>query len=88
MSDGGVLAWALVAGGLLTSLLTLYAIARVWNLAFWRDPYPDMPGPDDTARAARTDGAEQPHDDRPGHRLVLRWDTFSWANVISGLASA
>ncbi|MET0419058.1 MAG: Na+/H+ antiporter subunit D [Actinoplanes sp.] len=37
-ADGGILAWALVGGGVLTSLLTLYAIARVWNLAFWRKP--------------------------------------------------
>ncbi|QYC41572.1 Na(+)/H(+) antiporter subunit D [Nonomuraea coxensis DSM 45129] len=35
---GHPMAWALVAGGLLTSLLTLYAVARVWNLAFWRSP--------------------------------------------------
>ncbi|WP_033346362.1 Na+/H+ antiporter subunit D [Catenuloplanes japonicus] len=41
---GGWLAWALVAGGAVTSLLTLYAIARVWNLAFWRTPNPAMPG--------------------------------------------
>ncbi|MDG4824644.1 Na+/H+ antiporter subunit D [Asanoa sp. WMMD1127] len=35
---GGGLRWALVAAALATSLLTLYAIARVWNLAFWRRP--------------------------------------------------
>ncbi len=34
--DGSVLAWILVAGGTLTSLLTLYAVARVWSKAFWR----------------------------------------------------
>ena len=61
VDDGGPLAWTLVAGGLLTSLLTLYAIARVWNLAFWRAPHPDMPDAGDTVRAARTEGAEQPH---------------------------
>jgi multicomponent Na+:H+ antiporter subunit D len=27
-----------VGGGVLTSLLTLYAIAKAWNLAFWRTP--------------------------------------------------
>jgi multicomponent Na+:H+ antiporter subunit D len=27
-----------VAGGVLTSLLTLYAIGRVWNIAFWSRP--------------------------------------------------
>ena len=31
-----VLAWVLVGGGVLTSLLTLYVIARVWTKAFWR----------------------------------------------------
>ncbi|WP_433789552.1 Na+/H+ antiporter subunit D [Actinoplanes sp. CA-252034] len=36
--DGAVLSWMLVAGSALTSLLTLYALARVWNLAFWRSP--------------------------------------------------
>jgi multicomponent Na+:H+ antiporter subunit D len=42
-ADGSVLAWTLVGGGVLTSLLTLYAIARVWNLAFWRSPHDAMP---------------------------------------------
>ncbi|RCV54769.1 Na+/H+ antiporter subunit D [Marinitenerispora sediminis] len=35
---GTPLAYTLVAGSVLTSLLTLYAIARVWNHAFWRAP--------------------------------------------------
>ena len=35
-ADGGVLAWTLVAGGVVTSLLTLYAVAKVWGKAFWR----------------------------------------------------
>lgn len=35
--DGSVLAWILVGGGVVTSLLTLYAVAKVWNKAFWRD---------------------------------------------------
>ncbi|MEV4478646.1 Na+/H+ antiporter subunit D [Micromonospora coxensis] len=35
---GGPLSWALVAAGTLTSLLTLYAASRVWNIAFWRAP--------------------------------------------------
>lgn len=33
---GGVLAWILVGAGTLTSLLTLYAVTRVWSKAFWR----------------------------------------------------
>jgi len=31
-----VLAWVLIGAGALVSLLTLYALMRVWNLAFWR----------------------------------------------------
>jgi multicomponent Na+:H+ antiporter subunit D len=34
--NGTVLAWMLVAGGVLTSLLTLYVVARVWTKVFWR----------------------------------------------------
>lgn len=34
--DGSVLAWVLVAGAVITSLLTLYAVVRVWTKAFWR----------------------------------------------------
>jgi multicomponent Na+:H+ antiporter subunit D len=37
-----VLAWILVGAGTLTSLLTLYAVARVWAKAFWR-PRKDAP---------------------------------------------
>jgi multicomponent Na+:H+ antiporter subunit D len=36
VEDASVLAWVLVGGGTLTSLLTLYAVARVWSKAFWR----------------------------------------------------
>ncbi|RJO77210.1 Na+/H+ antiporter subunit D [Nocardia panacis] len=41
-ADGSVLAWVLVGGSALTSLLTLYAVARVWSKAFWR-PRADAP---------------------------------------------
>ena len=34
--DGSVLAWLLVGGSVLTSLLTLYVVTRVWTKAFWR----------------------------------------------------
>jgi multicomponent Na+:H+ antiporter subunit D len=51
---GTPLAYALVIGGVLTSLLTLLAVARVWNRAFWRkaedaehpDPVLLAPAPD------------------------------------------
>jgi multicomponent Na+:H+ antiporter subunit D len=35
-AQGTVLAWVLIGAGALVSLLTLYALMRVWNLAFWR----------------------------------------------------
>src|SRR4029077_14491315 len=34
--NGSVLARMLVGGGVLTSLLTLYVVVRVWTKAFWR----------------------------------------------------
>ncbi|GAA4697039.1 Na+/H+ antiporter subunit D [Nocardioides nanhaiensis] len=36
--QGTWLAWVLVAGGVVTSLLTLYAVAKTWAVAFWRTP--------------------------------------------------
>ncbi len=35
---GTPLAYLLIAGSLATSLLTLYAVSRVWSRAFWRTP--------------------------------------------------
>lgn len=35
---GTPLAYVLIAGSAITSLLTLYAMSRVWARAFWRDP--------------------------------------------------
>ncbi|ACQ82058.1 NADH dehydrogenase (quinone) [Beutenbergia cavernae DSM 12333] len=40
---GTPLAYALVAGGLLTSLLTLYAIIKAWNKAFWQEAPEGLP---------------------------------------------
>ncbi|AKE41994.1 Na(+)/H(+) antiporter subunit D [Corynebacterium kutscheri] len=34
---GGVLSWLLIAGAIITSLLTLYTMVLVWAKAFWRD---------------------------------------------------
>lgn len=38
LRTGTPLAYALVVGSVATSLLTLYALAKAWNLAFWRTP--------------------------------------------------
>ena len=66
---GGFLAYLLVGASVLTSLLTLYAMAKVWNRAFWRPraeqaalvaaaarDRPDTDGPLESAEAA-PDGA-------------------------------
>ncbi|MGD8199354.1 Na+/H+ antiporter subunit D [Ornithinimicrobium sp. W1679] len=37
VDDGRWLAWALVVASVVTSLLTLYAVARVWGRAFWSE---------------------------------------------------
>lgn len=34
--DGSAVAWTLVVGSVVTSLLTLYAVAKTWSHAFWR----------------------------------------------------
>ena len=38
VAAGTPLAWVLVAGSVLTSLLTLYALVKAWNKAFWQEP--------------------------------------------------
>ncbi|MGY1709387.1 Na+/H+ antiporter subunit D [Geodermatophilus sp. SYSU D00758] len=50
VAAGGVLPGLLVAGGVVTSLLTLLAVARVWTRSFWRPVSQDIGA--DTARAA------------------------------------
>ena len=60
---GTPLAYALVIGGVLTSLLTLLAIARVWNRAFWRKPEDaEHPDPVLLAAARRTPAATRAPD--------------------------
>jgi multicomponent Na+:H+ antiporter subunit D len=56
VADGSPLALTLVAGGVVTSLLTLLAIARVWTRAFWRPPTQEPAA--DTAAAAASDAGE------------------------------
>ncbi|HJX45138.1 MAG TPA: Na+/H+ antiporter subunit D, partial [Geodermatophilus sp.] len=53
VADGSALAFTLVGGGVVTSLLTLLAVTRVWTRAFWRPP--SQSPADDTAAAAAMD---------------------------------
>ncbi|MGY1834715.1 Na+/H+ antiporter subunit D [Blastococcus sp. SYSU DS0510] len=57
VADGGWLPLVLVAGGAVTSLLTLLAVSRVWTRAFWRPPA-DAPAGDTDAAAAADAGPE------------------------------
>jgi multicomponent Na+:H+ antiporter subunit D len=41
--EGTPMSWALIAGGLVTSLLTLYAIIKAWNMAFWQEAPEPLP---------------------------------------------
>jgi multicomponent Na+:H+ antiporter subunit D len=53
VAEGSAEALTLVAGGVVTSLLTLLAVARVWTRAFWRSP--NQSPAEDTAGAAAAD---------------------------------
>ena len=56
---GTPLAYGLVAGGVVTSLLTLYAIAKVWNRAFWQEPLVDPEdNPDDAGNTGLATATE------------------------------
>ena len=48
LDDGGVLPIAAVVAATLTSLLTLYAVGRVWVEVFWGDPVEVVPDVDPT----------------------------------------
>lgn len=42
VGHGGVLVYVLIAAAAATSLLTLYALVKAWNLAFWRAAPPEL----------------------------------------------
>lgn len=44
VQDGGWLAVVVVAGSVVTSLLTLYAVARVWARVFWGEAQEGLAG--------------------------------------------
>ncbi|MEH0108633.1 Na+/H+ antiporter subunit D [Tersicoccus sp. MR15.9] len=55
VQDGSPLALTLVVASVAVSLLTLLALARVWNRVFWRSPK-DAEYPDPVLLATRADG--------------------------------
>ncbi len=65
VADGGGWAWALVAGSAATSLLTLYVMAKVWNLAFWRDAPPGAEEEGVVLESAEDDETGDDEEERP-----------------------
>ncbi|MGC3994238.1 MAG: Na+/H+ antiporter subunit D [Propionicimonas sp.] len=63
VADGGPLAWALVISGVVTSLLTLYAMAKIWNRAFWGVAPPSV--------LAQVESFDSPELGRPLPRLMV-----------------
>ena len=50
------MAWVTIGAGVVTSLLTLYALMRVWDAAFWRPkPAAEAAAPH-ASRTLRSDG--------------------------------
>ena len=56
VADGSPLAYTLVVGGVVASLLTLLAMARVWNRVFWRSTV-DAEDPDPVLLATAPDSS-------------------------------
>ena len=54
---GTPLMYILMVGGIITSLLTLYALMRAWNLSFWREDDDQSEEPDVAVRISYLDGA-------------------------------
>ncbi|GLF96840.1 Na+/H+ antiporter subunit D [Streptomyces yaizuensis] len=73
VATSGGWAYTLVAAAVLTSLITLYVMAKVWNLAFWRAAPPEGPARGTVLEERDThddcgddSGDVSPQDERPG----------------------
>lgn len=86
--DGSVLAWVLIAGSIVTSLLTLYVMARVWTKAFWRSradaPEGDLADPGPSALVDETEDIA--FDDRADvGKMPIGMVAPTMAMVVAGL---
>ncbi|MGI6798610.1 proton-conducting transporter transmembrane domain-containing protein, partial [Gordonia sihwensis] len=87
--DGSVLAWVLVAGSVVTSLLTLYVMARIWTKAFWRAraDAPDGAMASSTASALIEEGTDVLLEEREDvGRMPVAMVLPTMAMVAAGLA--
>ena len=83
VQDGSVLAWFLVGGAVLTSLLTLYVMAKVWVLAFWR-PVEQLPAEHPEDAEANTDPDDHRYPAFVGAGLPRGGGTATASPVYSG----
>lgn len=66
VNEGGWLAYAVVGGAIVTSLLTLWAIAKTWNRAFWRPrDVNEAVGENPIGYSAAPEGLEGPSSTEP-----------------------
>jgi multicomponent Na+:H+ antiporter subunit D len=77
VADGSVWAWALVIGSTVTSLLTLYVMAKVWNLAFWRSAPPGQAAYG-TVLEESTDDSDDGDADAGPDRMLGTGDESVW----------
>ncbi len=77
VDTGTPLGWAVVVAAVLTSLLTLYAIAKVWNRAFWGTPM--------TSRDKRTAEEEEEEDVHHGRPMPAVMVAAALALIVFGL---
>ena len=75
------LIWVLVVGGVLTSLLTLYALMRAWNLAFWREKG-DAPEELENERIAHL-GSAPAADEQQERRRIPTIMTFATGGMVA-----
>lgn len=103
VDNGTALAYGLVIGSVVTSLLTLYAMAKAWNRAFWQGPDTQVPiddihqvdGLDEVPDGTRvTDLHRKPVQtaERPSARarrsIPLRWMLAGPAGALLGVSLA
>lgn len=83
VADGSPLAYALVVGGVVASLLTLLVMARVWNRAFWRSTA-DAEDPDPVLLATAPDasGAQSMRALRTSKHVDAKEGRFSGDNEV------
>lgn len=79
-SVGTPLMMVLIFGGIITSLLTLYALMRAWNLSFWRSEG-ETTEPDD--RIAHLDNAPAAGEEREERRRIPRIMTIATGGMVA-----